>query len=117
MFIFKRFIYSLLVLTFISPLVTFAGTITDFSFEASDYHTGATATYTFSYTIETASPNMVLYTFFPVGFSASGLGFPLDPDKVHVTINGTPAEINTDWSWGTGRSFAIRLVDASLATA
>ena len=101
---------------FVHTGIAHAASLTNFSISSSNYAAGATATYTFNYTIATANPNMVLYAYFPTGFNLGAIGSPMDTSKVSVTINGTPATINGGSSWGVGGSFVVRLNDSTLAT-
>lgn len=84
-------IFSLFTLSvvgiFMFAQFAFAGTLTNFSFSSTDLTPGATADYTFTYTVETADPNMILYINWPAGFDVGG-------SSASVTINGTPATIN-----------------------
>lgn len=92
------------------------GTLDPFAYSASNYAAGATATYTFTYTIETAAPNMILYAIFPGGFSCSAIGTPANPDMLSVTVNGTPAAIAGD-SEANNQILIVRLANPNAATA
>lgn len=94
-----------------------AGTLSAASVTADTYAAGASATYTFTYTIATGSPNMIIYALFPTGFSAAALGSPLDTSKVTVTVNGVQKSINASGSWGLTSSFVVRLTTAADAGA
>jgi hypothetical protein len=89
------------------------GTLDPFAYEASSYVASASATYTFTYTIETAAPNMIFRVQFPSNFSCSAIG--TDTSKVSVTVNGIPAGIGS--CWGNDRLTDIRLTDPNVATA
>lgn len=86
-----------------------AGTLSNFSYSATDYGIGATADYTFNYTLETADPNMIFYASWPVGFDLTG-------SSPAVTIDGTPATIGEYWNGGGSGNTYIRLADPTAAT-
>jgi hypothetical protein len=100
-----------LVLLFFAHRV-FAGTLTNFSYTVSTFGAGETATYEFTYTTETANPNMINYTAWPAGFD-------LTNSTVTVTVNGTPAPVGEYWNGGNpggvGAAY-IRLVDPTVAS-
>jgi hypothetical protein len=94
-----------------------AQTLQDFSWRSSNTETGAeNVTYTFSYTISTASPDMIFYGLTTnQAIDTIGLGQPLDPAKVIVTIDGNPAKINTQTSGNMDEGVLIRLKKPTLA--
>lgn len=57
-----------MVALFVFVHVASAGTLTNFSYSSTNYGIGATADYTFNYTLETADPNMIFYASWPAGF-------------------------------------------------
>lgn len=75
-----------------------AGTLTNFSYSAGSYIAGASTTYTFSYTIETAlhtaDMDLVAYPIFPSGFTVPG---DFGPSDVTVTVNGSPRTVTEAW--------------------
>lgn len=106
---------AVLVAAIFIPKSTFAGTFTNFSVTSSDYTANASATYTIAFTTETAvsaSPDMVMQVIFPTGFSGTTV-----PTDLTVTVNGVPATIDTDPTFGTfiissGTYFGIRITSA-----
>jgi hypothetical protein len=85
----RGFIKGLFVLAVLcSAQVAAAGTLTDFSYSADSYVAGDTATYTFSYTLETADPDRIFHTYFPATFDLTNA-------TAEVTINGVAATVDT----------------------
>ncbi len=88
-----------------------AANLINFSWSSGSAVPEATTTYTFSYQIVTASPNMIIYAYANSdALTWNGI------ETATCTINGVSATINTETSWAEDQSFAIRLEDASLAT-
>lgn len=85
-----------------------AGTLTNFSYSAPDYGIGVTTDYTFSYTLETADPNMIFYASWPAGFD-------LTSSTADVTIDEVPATIGEYWNGGGSGNTYIRLADPTVA--
>ncbi len=85
-----------------------AGALTNFSYSATSYEVGATADYTFNYTLETADPNMIFYASWPAEFDLTG-------SSPVVTIDGTPATVDEYWNGGGAGNTYIRLADPTAA--
>lgn len=85
-----------------------SGTLSNVSITADTYLQSATSTYTISFTTATdvTGPNYILYTFFPSGFDLSGASL----STASLTINGSPAAINTGAGWinASGNSVMIK---------
>lgn len=102
-----------------SSFHTRGAALTNFSWSSTSNYPSALVTYTFSYKITTAAPNMILYAYEGSAYAAfdcSGVSLA----SVIVTINGTQAAINTTsgtGSSGTYTGLVIRLVNPALAVA
>ena len=98
-----------------------AAELQDFSLTLSSIAAGATdVTYTFEYTIVTASPDFVFYALaYSNAINTSAIGNPIDLGKVRVEINGAPAAIDNSGqnSYNYGMGLFIRLQDRTLAKA
>jgi hypothetical protein len=86
--------------------------LTSFNWSSSDTIAEDTTIITFTYQIVTASPAMVLYASLPTAINTVWILL----DSVKVTINGTPATVNTSLSVASGRNLRVILSDPSLAT-
>ncbi len=85
----------------------YAGTLTNFSYTSESAVRATTTNYIFSYTIETADPNMVFYASFPFGFDVSGA-------SADVTIDGVPATVGEFSS--VSNLVYVRLTPATVAS-
>ena len=96
-----------------------AAELQDFSLSLSSIAAGAAdVTYTFEYTIVTASPYFVFYALaYSSAIDTSAIGNPIDLGKVRVEINGAPAAIRGQNSYNYGNGLFIRLQDRTLAKA
>lgn len=95
---------------FVFAHTAFAGTLTNFSYSADTYEAGATANYTFNYTLETANPSIIIYTAWQNGFDLLG-------SSVSVLVNGIPAPIAVNdgyWNGGGGGAAYVRLLDTTV---
>ena len=101
------------------PLKFVSQELQDFSLSLSSIAAGATdVTYTFEYTIVTASPNIVFYALaHSNAIDTSAIGNPIDLNKVRVEINGVPAAIRGQNSYNYGNGLYIRLLNPTLAKA
>ena len=103
----------------ISSFQSRGAALTNFSWSSTSNYPSAFVTYTFSYKITTAAPNIILYAYEGSAYAAfdcSGVSLA----SVIVTINGTQAAINTTPSTGSGVGYTgivIRLVNPALAVA
>lgn len=102
-------IFAAMFFVFAFAHIAFAGSFNDFSYSADFYEAGATASYTFNYSLHTANPNMIAYINWPNGFD-------LSMSDATVFINGIPAPIQEYWDGdGSGNTY-IRLVDPTAPT-
>lgn len=85
---------------FLLPAIVSAGTLDPFSYSAGSYAAGATTDYTFTYTTETADPNIIFRSLW-----STTSGISLSEDTPTVTINGTPTVPSEYW-WGGGSNTA-----------
>ena len=101
------------------PLKFVSDELQDFSLSLSSIAAGATdVTYTFEYTIVTANPSFVFYALANSNaIDTSGIGNPIDLNKVRVEINGVPAAIKGQNSYNYGNGLYIRLLNSTLAKA
>lgn len=104
-------IFAVMFFVFAFAHTAFAGALTNFSYSATTLEVGATASYTFNYTLETADPNMIAYIAWPNGFD---LTLSAKPD-ITVLINGVPATVGEYWNGGGGGNTYVRLVDPTVA--
>lgn len=104
--------------TFFITTQVHAATITGLSVTGTNLSAGQTSSYTINYTIPTANPNIMFYMRFPSSFDVSAIGFPMNLSNVSVTVNGTPAAVDSAGSWAIqGSTTAIRLVTSATVTA
>ena len=92
----------------------------NFSWNSTSSLPGVTVTCTFSFTIQTAAPNMILYAINNGDgnpFNCSAVGYPLNTSLVDVKINNVSQTIDATGSWGGTGNMAIRLVTPENATA
>lgn len=101
----KVFSFAFIIALVLVSHIALAGTLTNFSYSGTSYTTGATADYTFNYTLETADPNMIFYASWPAGFD-------LTSSTANVTVNGVPSSLNQEyWNGGGSGNTYIRLAD------
>ncbi|MDI9310172.1 MAG: T9SS type A sorting domain-containing protein [Limnohabitans sp.] len=101
----------LLILSFLANLTAFAADLVNPSWSASNYIANQSATYTFSYTAVTPSPDMVIYAYPGVW------GLNWNVSGATVSINGTPATIDSANSSQIAAGFYLKLVNKALVTA
>jgi len=81
---------------FIGSTSVYAGTLDPFSYSAGSYLAGDTTDYTFTFTTETADPNMIFRALW-----SNNSGISLSEDVPTVTIDGV-AKIPSEYWWGGG---------------
>jgi hypothetical protein len=78
------------------PAFAYAGDLNPFSYSAGSYAAGAVTDYTFTYTTETADPNMIFRALW-----GNDSGIALSEDTPTVTIDGVP-QVPSEYWWGGG---------------
>ncbi len=98
----RLFLATVIGIMILSPLSSFAASLTNFSYSGDSYAPGAHATYTFTYTTTTAlgPSDYLLYVIFGSGFDTGH-----SENSLNVTVNGVSKTIVSFWNVGQQGAF------------